>query len=132
MTITRTDGLVFLSFFIIFLYYTFSIAKDIEGMEEHVPAKQYGMGRSLLFIVIGLVGLSLGGKWIVDGAVHMAKSFGMSESLVGLTIVAVGLVGSTRRLGFWQCGGLQHLQYFLSIRDQRCGQTTSFPNEKQP
>ncbi|MFC1822832.1 calcium/sodium antiporter [Thermodesulfobacteriota bacterium] len=88
--LTRTDGLVFLSFFIIFLYYSFSIAKNIEGMEEHVPAKQYGMGRSLLFIVLGLVGLSLGGKWIVDGAVHMAKSFGMSESLVGLTIVAVG------------------------------------------
>jgi cation:H+ antiporter len=37
-----------------------------------------------------LIGLTLGGKWIVDGAVALATKFGMSESLVGLTIVAVG------------------------------------------
>jgi cation:H+ antiporter len=41
-------------------------------------------------VVAGLVGLTLGGKWIVDGAVTLAQSIGMSESLVGLTIVAVG------------------------------------------
>ena len=88
--LTRTDGLVFLSFFIIFIYYTFSIADRIEGMEDHVPAKQYGWLKSFLYIIIGLVGLTLGGKWIVDGAIAFAIQFGMSESLVGLTIVAVG------------------------------------------
>jgi len=88
--LTRTDGFVFLSFFIIFLYYSFSIAKSIEGMEEHVPETQYGSGKSVLFIISGLFGLSLGGKWIVDGAVYMARSLGMSQSLIGLTIVAVG------------------------------------------
>jgi len=86
----RADGLVFLFFFIIFLYYSGSIAKRIEGMEELVPAKQYGLARSLLWVILGLIGLSLGGKWIVDGAVHLATRFGMSQSLVGLTIVAVG------------------------------------------
>ncbi len=88
--LTRTDGLVLLSFFIIFIYYTFSIAGRIEGMEDHVPAKQYGWFRSFLYIFSGLVGLTLGGKWIVDGAIALAMQFGMSESLVGLTIVAVG------------------------------------------
>jgi len=88
--LTRIDGLVFLSFFIIFLYYSFSIAKRIEGMEDHLPAKQYGFAKSVLLVLSGLIGLSVGGKWIVDGAVHLATSFGMSESLVGLTIVAVG------------------------------------------
>lgn len=88
--LTRIDGLVFLSFFIIFIYYTFSIATRIEGMEEHVPAKQYGWLGSFLYIILGLAGLTLGGKWIVDGAVALATKFGMSESLVGLTIVAVG------------------------------------------
>jgi cation:H+ antiporter len=86
----RADGLVFLSFFIIFLYYSASIAKRIEGMEEHVPAKQYGLARSFLWVMFGLIGLTLGGKWIVDGAVQLATKFGMSQSLVGLTIVAVG------------------------------------------
>jgi len=86
----RADGLIFLFFFIIFLYYSSSIAKRIEGMEEHVPAKQYGLAKSSLWVMFGLIGLTLGGKWIVDGAVQLATRFGMSQSLVGLTIVAVG------------------------------------------
>ena len=88
--LTRIDGLVFLSFFIIFIYYTYSIAARIEGMEEHIPDKQYGWLRSSLYIILGLAGLTFGGKWIVDGAIALATKFGMSESLVGLTIVAVG------------------------------------------
>jgi len=88
--LTRIDGLIFLSFFSIFVYYSVSIARKIEGMEEHVPAKERGILISLVFIFLGLIGLTLGGKWIVDGAVHIALKFGMSESLVGLTIVAVG------------------------------------------
>ena len=88
--LTRIDGLVLLAFFVIFLYYSFGIAKAIEGMDEHVPVKSPGLAISLLLAVAGLIGLTLGGKWIVDGAVALAKSFGMSESLVGLTIVAIG------------------------------------------
>lgn len=67
-----------------------SIAKKIGGMEDHVPTKQYGMGKSLLLVVLGLVGLTLGGQWIVNSAVKLTLKFGMSQSLVGLTIVAVG------------------------------------------
>jgi cation:H+ antiporter len=88
--LTRIDGLVFLSFFIIFIYYTTSIATRIEGMEEYIPERQYGWLRSSLYIILGLAGLTFGGKWIVDGAIALAAKFGMSESLVGLTIVAVG------------------------------------------
>ena len=88
--LTRIDGLVLLAFFTIFLYYSFSIAKPIEGLDEHVPVKTSGLVKSFLLVIAGLIGLSLGGKCIVDGAVTLARSFGMSESLVGLTIVAVG------------------------------------------
>jgi len=88
--LTRIDGLTFLCFFTIFIYYTFSIAEQVEGMEAHVPARQYGWQRSLLYIIVGLAGLTIGGKWIVDGAIAIATKFGMSESLIGLTIVAVG------------------------------------------
>ena len=88
--LTRIDGLVLLAFFIIFLYYSFSIAKSIEGMDDQVPVKTPGFTKSLLLVIAGLIGLTLGGKWIVDGAVTLAKSLGMSESLVGLTIVAIG------------------------------------------
>ena len=88
--LTRIDGLVLLAFFLIFLYYSFSIATAIEGMDDHVTVKTPGIAKSLLLVITGLIGLTLGGKWIVDGAVMLAKSFGMSESLVGLTVVAVG------------------------------------------
>jgi cation:H+ antiporter len=48
------------------------------------------LNKSILLVVLGLVGLVLGGQWIVDSAVKLALKFGMSQSLVGLTIVAVG------------------------------------------
>jgi cation:H+ antiporter len=88
--ITRADGFVLLSFFIIFIYYSTSIARRIEGMDEHVPSKLYGMPLSTLMVVGGLAGLGIGGELIVRGAVNLARTFGVSESLIGLTIVAVG------------------------------------------
>jgi len=88
--LSRTDGLILLCFFIIFIYYTSSIAKAIDGLAEQVSAKPLGFIRSIFYVLIGLVGLTLGGKWIVDGAVAIAKSLGMSEAFIGLTIVAVG------------------------------------------
>jgi len=88
--LTRIDGLVFLSFFLIFMYYSASIAREINGMGEEIPPTDLRAGRAALFVVIGLGGLALGGDWIVRGAVHAATSLGMSETLIGLTIVAVG------------------------------------------
>ena len=89
-SLTRIDGLVLLSFFVIFLYYSLGIARSIDGTQEHVPAREPRLLKSCLLVAAGLVGLSLGGKWIVDGAVHMALKLGMSETLLGLTVVAVG------------------------------------------
>lgn len=88
--LTRIDGLILISFFAIFLYYVFGISK----VEPVIAIKTMPRVRSLLlsYVMIcgGLVGLVIGGKWIVDGAVAIASSFGMSEALIGLTIVAVG------------------------------------------
>ncbi|MFA4917024.1 MAG: calcium/sodium antiporter [Syntrophales bacterium] len=88
--LTRIDGLILLSFFAIFIYYSASIAKRTEGMNDHISMEIYGFKKSVFLITLGFIGLTLGGKWIVDGAVHMSKSLGMSESLVGLTVVAIG------------------------------------------
>ena len=46
--------------------------------------------KSLLFIVIGAVGIVIGGDVVVDSASNIAAKFGMSQTLIGLTIVAVG------------------------------------------
>ena len=79
-----------LSFFTIFLYYSGSIASDVAGISEQVPIVSHSLPKSLILIVIGLAGLILGGSWIVKGATAIGRQLGMSESLVGLTIVAVG------------------------------------------
>ncbi len=88
--LTRIDGFVFIFFFLVFLYYSFGAAKTIEAAKEHAPKRQYGMVKSSFLVTVGLCGLVLGGKWIVDGAVTIASSLGISQSLVGLTVVAVG------------------------------------------
>ncbi len=89
--LSRIDGLILILFFAIFLYYIFGIAKnDGEGSSEEEAVVEYSSGRSFLMIVAGLFGLVVGGKWIVDGAVTFASSLGVSEALIGLTIVAVG------------------------------------------
>jgi cation:H+ antiporter len=94
-TIGRIDGMILLSFFIIFLYYTFGIAKRdanyTNKLEMEDPADtQHKMSTSTFMIIGGLIGLTLGGKWIVDGATAIAAIFGLSQALIGLTIVAVG------------------------------------------
>jgi len=88
--LTKIDGIIFIFFFIIFIYYTFSIGKVQPADKEQVPIKLLSLPRSLLKIITGLMGLVLGGKLIVDSAVNIAQSMGVSEALIGLTIVAVG------------------------------------------
>ena len=89
--ISTTDGLLLLCFFIIFLGYTFAIAfqgkKEGETEEE---IKQLPMWRSILYIIGGLVALIAGGNFFVDGASGIARNLGVSESVIGLTLVAGG------------------------------------------
>lgn len=88
--ITRIDGFVLLAFFIIFLYYTFGIAKSIDEIGDQDKIKIFSYGKAIVFIILGLVGLVIGGKWIVDGAIKIAEFFNVTQSLISLTIVAVG------------------------------------------
>ncbi len=55
-----------------------------------VVAKTHPLSKTKHHIILGIVGLIVGGKWIVDGAVEIAKFFNISESLIGLTIIAIG------------------------------------------
>ncbi|MDY4943047.1 MAG: calcium/sodium antiporter [Candidatus Limisoma sp.] len=87
--IGRGDGILLLLFFTIFMRYTFSIAKSI-GEESGEQIKLMPIWKSLLFIVLGLAGLIVGGQLFVDGASGIARSLGVSESVIGLTLVAGG------------------------------------------
>jgi cation:H+ antiporter len=87
--LTRSDGLVLLGFFIIFMYYIFSIAKK-SGSKLKEETRQIGNFKSVAYILLGLSGLVLGGSWIVNAAVKIASQFGVSQYLIGLTVVAIG------------------------------------------
>ena len=88
--ISRIDGLVLLGFFLIFMRYTFAIARSGNAEEEETKIKEMPIWKSALFIAGGLAGLIYGGQLFVDGASGIASSLGISESIIGLTIVAGG------------------------------------------
>ena len=91
-SIFRFQGLILLSFFGIFLYYVFELTKKHKTKVENneIEIKKLSSLKITLYILGGLVGLYLGGKWTVDGAVAIAKLFGMSEYFISLTIIAIG------------------------------------------
>jgi len=92
--LTRSDGLVLILFFSIFIYYIFTISKDnetiIDALAGDGDIKKFKTIQSIGMIVFGLVGLFLGGQFIVNSAVYIATSFGLSSTLIGLTLVAIG------------------------------------------
>ncbi|MGF2614783.1 calcium/sodium antiporter [Rossellomorea vietnamensis] len=90
--ISRGDGFILLLFFSIFLYYIFEVArKSRDGIKETETASEpVSWGKNTLLTIAGLAAIIFGGDIVVNNATDIALSFGMSETLVGLTIVAVG------------------------------------------
>jgi len=90
--ISRSDGMVMLGFFVIFVVYLFQIAKKgvLDPGLDHEHIHKESIGVSSAKILAGLVGLTLGGKWIVDGAIYFGEYMGMSQAFMGLTILAIG------------------------------------------
>ena len=87
--ITRNGGLLLLCFLAVFIRYTFSIAKDGDEADGEEGATM-GMGKILLYIVGGLACLIGGGNLFVDAATKIALAFGLSEAIIGITIVSAG------------------------------------------
>lgn len=88
--ISRADGLILITMFALFIFYTFKLGKDNLTEELPEPEDSRPLWKSVGMLVLGLTGLVLGGQWIVEGAVSLALLFGYSESFVGFTIVAIG------------------------------------------
>lgn len=84
----RSDGIVLIAFFILFMYYAFGIAYQKDVVVYKV--KELPFWLSVLMIAGGCIALVAGGRWIVNGATVLALNLGMSEAVISLTIVAVG------------------------------------------
>ena len=97
--LNRVDGLLLLCFFVIFMGYTFAIASkpvtteqqaEHPVIEEETEIKSLPWWQSILYIIGGLAALIYGGQLFVDGATGIARNLGVSESIIGLTLVAGG------------------------------------------
>ena len=86
--ITRLEGVIFLGIFIWFILSLIKQAKQNKENEDIV--NELPMSKTVFYIIIGLAGIVLGGDITVDSASAIATQFGLSENLIGLTIVAVG------------------------------------------
>lgn len=72
--------------------YIFILIRDVgnAGAAKHVEEPKLSLKKSIVYIIFGIIGIVVGGNWVVDSASAIAIALGMSETLVGLTIVAIG------------------------------------------
>src|SRR5690606_10677168 len=89
--LSRIDGFILLIFFGLFLLYVYKQLKsDPTETEELVSVPKLSVARTWVFIIGGLTGLVLGGHLVVNNAIEIAESLGISQKIIGLTVVAAG------------------------------------------
>src|SRR6478609_5362702 len=86
----RVDSIILLIFFGSFMFYIYRTMKQSSNANEGESIKMYGVGLSIGMVVLGLGMFVGGGKLVVDSAIAIAQQYGLSEKLIGLTILAAG------------------------------------------
>lgn len=95
-TLTRTEGTLLATLLLAYVIFSIRLARrqpaDALGAEfgEAVKVSKRGLAVDLLMVAGGLVLLVFGARFLVDGAVIIARAFGWSEALIGLTVIAIG------------------------------------------
>ena len=85
---TRGDGIVVLLFFGVFIYYLISIMKN--KSDEQSDEKYLSLPKAIIFTILGIIAIIFGSNFVVDSASYLASSFGVSEKMIGLTVIALG------------------------------------------
>ncbi len=85
---TRSDGVVLLLFFIVYVYYLISMAKSKSDASQ--DGNYMPMFKSIVYTIGGIAAIVIGSNFVVDSASYIATSLGVSEKLIGLTIIALG------------------------------------------
>lgn len=86
----RWEGILLLIFFLGFLFYVYKQLKTDDSALEEIPSKKLSNIKMILLIAGGLSGLVLGGQLVVNNAIEIAENLGISEKIIGLTVVAAG------------------------------------------
>ena len=87
---TRGDGIVLLLFFGVFMYYLISMSKNKTNIEEIDDTNYPSMKKAIILTLLGLIGIVFGSNFVVESASFIAKTIGISERMISLTIVAIG------------------------------------------
>lgn len=89
--ISRIDGIIFLALMCAFMVYLIFVAKsEKNSSNDETTAKEMAIWKMILFILVGGAGIIFGSQITVNSATEIARHFGMSERLIGLTIIAFG------------------------------------------
>ena len=88
--VTRLEGIFLLVLFALFLYAVFKNSKQVELLEVEDIKLKYPINKALIITLLGLIGIVAGGVLVTNAARDIALKLGMSEWLVGLTIVSIG------------------------------------------
>lgn len=86
---TRGDAVIALLFFTIFLYYLITLARHKKETNEKETPK-FKLGKSLLLVLLGLIGIVIGSQVVVTNASAIAQAAGLTESMISLTVIAFG------------------------------------------
>mgnify|MGYP004454896773 FL=1 len=85
---TRSDGIVLLLFFLVFIYYLISMARN--KIDDDQNEKYMSMSKSIVYTILGLVCIIVGSNFVVDSASSLAAIIGISEKMISLTVIAFG------------------------------------------
>lgn len=92
-TFSRADAIICLLFFCIFLYYLIAMARKNrrgKSAKKEVEKPKYKLGKSFLFVILGLIGVVGGSELVVNSASFIAGAIGISERIISLSVIAFG------------------------------------------
>ncbi len=90
MLLGYLEAIVLLLIFVLYMYYIAKTSKHLDRIVNTKNAENISLPKSVLLIILGIVGLYAGGHWIVISALRLADLIGVSESFIGLSIIAFG------------------------------------------
>lgn len=88
--IDRGDGITLLLFFLVFIYYLIKMARNKIDYDKSDDEEIWSLPKSIIFTIGGMIAIVLGSNFVVDSATIIAKELGVSERIIGLTIIALG------------------------------------------
>ena len=86
----RGDGITLVLFFLVFIYYLFSLMRNKKDNNTEDDEKIYPLPKSIVYTILGMVAIIIGSNFVVDSASNIARELGVSERIIGLTIIALG------------------------------------------